>query len=248
MIVKKDFWYAPDLSNRTLHIWLPEDYESSEECYPVMYFFDGHNLFCDQDATYGKSWGMGDFLCRWPKPMIVVGAECNHEKNGRLSEYLPYPARWELESTLPLGEATMAWLMEQVKPMIDAEFRTIPFRECTGIGGSSMGGLMAAFAALRWNALISKAACLSPALGFCAPPLFQELKNRAIEPDTRLYFSWGTKEMARWPKAAKLIDETAERFAARGAKVSLFHQPGGRHCEADWEKLVPDFMKALWDD
>ena len=56
MIVKRDFIYTPKGKNRPLHIYLPDDYASSTEHYPVMYFFDGHNLFFDQDATYGKSW------------------------------------------------------------------------------------------------------------------------------------------------------------------------------------------------
>ena len=69
MIVKRDFIYSPKGVGRMLHIWLPEGYYDSLEHYPVMYFFDGHNLFRDEDATYGKSWGMQEFLLSWDKPM-----------------------------------------------------------------------------------------------------------------------------------------------------------------------------------
>ncbi|MBQ9166319.1 MAG: hypothetical protein IJX71_05275 [Oscillospiraceae bacterium] len=62
MIVKRDWIYTPNGKNRPLHIYLPDDYDASEERYPVMYFFDGHNLFFDEDATYGKSWGLKTFL------------------------------------------------------------------------------------------------------------------------------------------------------------------------------------------
>ena len=79
MIVKRDFIYTPKGTSRKLHIWLPEGYHHTEERYPVMYFFDGHNLFWDEDATYGKSWGMKEFLEHWKKPMIMVGIECGHE-------------------------------------------------------------------------------------------------------------------------------------------------------------------------
>ena len=65
MIIKRDFNYTPKGQNRPLHIYLPDDYETSDERYPVMYFFDGHNLFSDEDATYGKSWGMKAFLDVW---------------------------------------------------------------------------------------------------------------------------------------------------------------------------------------
>ena len=68
MIVKRDFIYTPKGVSRKLHIWLPEGYEKTEERYPVMYFFDGHNLFFDEDATYGKSWGLKEFLDHWHKP------------------------------------------------------------------------------------------------------------------------------------------------------------------------------------
>ena len=93
MIVKRDFVYSPKGTNRPLHIYLPQGYESSQERYPVMYFFDGHNLFFNEDATYGKSWGLKEFLDTWGKKIIIVGMECSHEGEDRLSEYLPYPAR-----------------------------------------------------------------------------------------------------------------------------------------------------------
>ena len=73
MVIKQPFNYSPKNQNRTLHIYLPNDYDASAERYPVMYFFDGHNLFRDSDATYGKCWGLEAFLDGWQKKMIVVG-------------------------------------------------------------------------------------------------------------------------------------------------------------------------------
>ena len=67
MILKRDFLYTPKGVNRTLHIHLPENYQESQERYPVMYFFDGHNLFFNHDATYGKSWGLKEFMDQWEK-------------------------------------------------------------------------------------------------------------------------------------------------------------------------------------
>ena len=89
MIEKTDFWFPFAAQNRRLHIYLPDDYNESEERYPVMYMFDGHNLFYNSDATYGKSWGMKEFLDRWGKKIIVVGLECAHTGNDRLREYCP---------------------------------------------------------------------------------------------------------------------------------------------------------------
>ena len=168
MIVKRDFLYTPTGKNRPLHIWLPEEYDQSEERYPLMYFFDGHNLFLNEDATYGKSWGLKEYLENWSKPMIVVGIECGHEGEERLREYLPYPATGEHFGKIDgIGDETLRWMVEELKPVIDAEYRTWPFRECTGIAGSSMGGLMALYGAVHYNRWFSKAACISSALGIC---------------------------------------------------------------------------------
>ena len=142
MIIKRDFDYYG--ANRPLHIYLPENYDFCGERYPVMYFFDGHNLFYDSDATYGKSWGLKTFLDGWSKNMIIVGMECSHVGNERLEEYLPYPATTDAFGPLAVkGNETLEWIVNEVKPMIDWEYRTYPDRRCTGIAGSSMGGLMA---------------------------------------------------------------------------------------------------------
>ena len=146
MIIKRDFNYSPKGQNRQLHIYLPDDYYNSNERYPVMYFFDGHNLFYDSDATYGKSWGLKEFLDRWNKKMIIVGIECGHDGNERISEYLPYPCYGRyMRRFFALGSRTLEWIIWEIKPMIDREYRTYPQRECTGIAGSSMGGLMALY-------------------------------------------------------------------------------------------------------
>ena len=250
MILKQDILYPHCGEYRKLHIYLPPEYDRSEERYPVMYFFDGHNLYFNEDATYGKSWGLKDFLDTWGKGMIVVGLECSHTGNQRLWEYLPYPGEisrfGELKSW---GEETLRWIVEDIKPMIDARFRTIPFRECTGIGGSSMGGLMALRAAVGWNRWFSKAACVSSAIGFCATAVLKDVMETKIAPDTRVYLSWGEKER-HMKDGVDLSREwngaVADRLHEQGAATLTWCQPQGGHCEADWEKLVPDFMDFLW--
>ncbi|MBQ9148010.1 MAG: alpha/beta hydrolase [Oscillospiraceae bacterium] len=259
MVIKRDFIYTPKGKNRPLHIYLPDDYELSQERYPVVYFFDGHNLFFDEDATYGKSWGVKTFLDGWGKKLIVVGIECGHDGQERLSEYLPYPAdvgsRFDVFE--PMGGATMDWIVEELKPVIDRDYRTIPFRECTGIAGSSMGGLMALYAAVHYNRWFSKAACVSTAMGFCMGPVKADMEANPVDPDTRIYLSWGTKEAfgladpTRDDRSSKTYGWNkwvADRALSDGAAVKLDCQVGGGHCEADWEKLVPTFMNFLWTE
>lgn len=256
MIIKHDFIYSPKGKNRPLHIYLPDDYMETDERYPVMYFFDGHNLFCDEDATYGKSWGMKEFLEHWNKNMIIVGIECGHEGTERLSEYLPYPTiKGYFSEYEPTGDLTFKWIIEEVKPAIDQAFRTYPFRECTGIGGSSMGGIMALYGAVHHNMWFSKAACVSSAIGCCMPALLTDMNTTYMNPDTRIYLSWGTKE-ARGVKDVWSEDRSsytyrnnkavADKVRVHGAVAKMDCQIGGGHGEADWEKLVPTFMNFLW--
>lgn len=253
MLLKQDFFFESLKANRPLHIRVPDDAEGP---FPVMYFFDGHNLFRDGEATYGKCWGLDEYMASWGKPMILVGIECGHVGNERLSEYLPYPAeRAWLKGAEPLGDATMRGILFELKPYIDRVFQTIPFRECTGIGGSSMGGLMSAYAVLRYNRYFSKAACLSPSIGAVAEEYWRELETSDINPDTRVYLSWGTIEAGKLKNPGiedrrsgmyRVCSGTAARFENRGAQTRLFCQIGGRHCEADWEKQNGEFMPFLW--
>ena len=253
MIVKLDHDYYG--KNRRLHIHLPEEYDRSDARYPVMYFFDGHNLFEDSEATYGKCWGLETFLNSWDLPMILVGMECGHEGDERLSEYLPYPAMRGMFSRFePRGEMTMDWLLHDVKPMVDSTWRTIPFREQTGVGGSSMGGLMALYAVVHHNRWFSKAACVSTASGFCQPRIMLDMRASTIDPDTRVFLSWGTREAKGAPQDTidtvsytyRRNKAVANKLLERGAQPYLWCQVGGGHCEADWEELVPHFMRLLW--
>ena len=254
MIIKRDFLYSPTTQNRPLHIWLPDDYYETDERYPVMYFFDGHNLYYDKDATYGKSWGLKEFMDNWGKDMIIVGVECS--MTNRLVEYCPYHfTKGFLGEIVGTGETTMRWIIDEVKPMIDCEFRTMPFRECTAIGGASMGGLMSLYAAVRHNRWFSKAACLSSTIGPCMEDFREDIAQNAISADTRVYLSWGTEEgggSSLYPRndTNRSMEgrnaDLAQRIGLHGAATRIYGQPGGHHCEADWEKQVPSFMNFLW--
>ena len=147
---------------RRAYIYLPASYERDmTKRYPVMYMFDGHNVFFDGDATYGKSWGMNKFMNKSKKDLIIVAVECNHEGNGRIVEYSPM--NYENSSMGKIrgkGRVYMNWLVTTLKPYIDANYRTLPDRCNTIICGSSMGGLMALYGATVYNHVFQRAACL----------------------------------------------------------------------------------------
>ena len=251
-----ELWYEPGESMRRLHVYLPDGYESADERYPVMYFFDGHNLFFDEWATFGKSWGLKGFLDAWQKPLIIVGMECSHEGDERLNEYCPYSGR-KLGHTIDgIGEQTFQWVIRDVKPWIDTNLWTWGHREATAIGGSSMGGLMSLYGVVAHNDVFSKAACLSTGIRMWKPQLQRELRASKIDPDTRVYLSWGENEAGRMAKKggdpatespeAKAELDYAERLRKAGADVNVYFQEGGEHNEASWEQQNDRYLSYLW--
>jgi predicted alpha/beta superfamily hydrolase len=231
---------------RTVYVYLPEDFEENEKLrYPVLYMFDGHNVFLDEDATYGKSWGLADYLDYTDTPLIVAAVECNHHPdNGRLSEYSPYDCSSPRWGSFPgRGDTTMKWFTKTFKPLVDRRFRTVPDREHTFIAGSSMGGLMSLYAVSCFNTVFSRAAALSPSLD-CEPKKLEALLTAAeIKQDTVLYMDMGETEcgkrgMQRFWHFARLM---AER-----SRVTARIVPDGRHCEASWEQQNGRWLNFLW--
>lgn len=129
--------------------------------------------------------------------------------------------------------------------MIDQKYRTYPFRECTAIAGSSMGGLMAFYGVIKYNQYISKAACLSPAFGLCKKRLERDLPQN-LNPDTRVYMSLGTDEFKRPQRYIKNIQEFNDYIVSQGATSYINIIPGGKHNEAQWEKQNELYMNVMW--
>ena len=229
---------------RRVYVYLPTMYEADpERRYPVLYMFDGQNVFFDEDATYGKSWGVADYLDYTDTPLIVAAVECNAGANNeRLVEYSPYrfddPTYGHFDGK---GQATMSWFIHRFKPLIDQNFRTLPDREHTFIGGSSMGGLMSLYGVTAHNETFSRAACLSPSVRFSFTEVKADIKKAELAPGTRVYISWGEREgngrhaLAQYTGKAL---EVTNLLTARGATVYPYCQLDGRHCEADWRRQL----------
>lgn len=234
---------------RNVFLWLPDDWQTSGRRYPVTYMFDGHNLFYNETATYGTCWGLLDY-CQAHPDQIIAAPECNHEGNGRLEEYSPYDldAFGGIHGT---GRQYLDWLTREFKPALDAAYPTLPDRAHTAIAGSSMGGLMSLYAVTAYNAVFSRAACLSPSVRFCMEPLRRDLANADLRPDTRIFLSWGEQESDA-PRALAHYTanalEVCRALLARGADVCPYLQLGGRHCEASWAEQVPLYSRYLWED
>lgn len=252
MIVKWDVT-LPELTGeeiRHAYVYLPAQAGADPQArFPVLYMFDGHNVFFDADATYGKSWGMKEYLESTGTPLIVAAVECNHGAHGeRLSEYSPFDLRAREFGALPgRGRETMEWFVNSFKPYIDSRYPTLPDREHTFIAGSSMGGLMSLYAVTAYNRIFSGAAALSPSVMVDPDKLDELISSAPLAQGTVVYMDYGSKEMGRRPalKIAKRFGQAASRLMERGVFVTARIVPGGEHCEASWERQIPFFMNTL---
>lgn len=250
MIIKSTI-VIPELSDevRRLYVSLPEGYEESNERYPVLYMFDGHNVFYDEDASYGKSWGMKEYLEKSGRKLIVVGVECSHIGNSRISEYtcFDYDASSFFGEVKARGHIYMDWLVGALKPMIDRTYRTLPDRAHTSICGSSMGGLMTVYACVVYNEYFGAGAGLSPALWYGSDIMHQMIADAKIYGDTYLYMDTGSNENG-YELRNQILNSIADHLEAKGFQVCLRVIYGGSHNEASWEKQIPHFMKWIMND
>ena len=249
MVIQWDVTIPPLTGDkiRRGYVYLPESYDREpEKRYPVLYMFDGHNVFFDEDATYGKSWGMKEFLDQNPRDLIVVGIACNDEGWRRLNEYSPVDFSFpEVGSIKGQGKIYMDWLVGTLKPYIDATYRTNPDREHTAIAGSSMGGLMSLYAVCHYNDVFQRSACLSPSLWVAPLKLKRLLNDGNVLPDTLVYMDYGTAEMPNHPGNAKLLSDAVRLLLDKQICLPFRIVHGGTHCEASWEKQIPVFMQCL---
>ena len=231
---------------RRIYVYTPDKRGN----YPVLYLFDGQNLFDDEEATYGKSWGLFDYLKENKVPLIVVGVECNHhgeeEKcGGRLSEYTPFPfedPHWG--KIKARGKITMDFFVNELKPYIDDNYPTKPDRKHTFIAGSSMGGLMTLYALCRYNDVFSRGASLSPSLTFAPEKVLSMIRNGRMKSDTVLYMDYGEKEF--YGRSRQAFADATAALIRKKIRVTSRIAPNGEHNEASWEKAVPFFMDILF--
>ncbi len=234
-------------NERRVYVYLPDSYDSdSERRYPVMYMFDGHNVFFDSDATYGKSWGMNQYMQESGKQLIIVAVECNHDGNSRLEEYTPVSfENATLGKVRSKGRVYMNWLVHTLKPEIDETYRTLPDRKNTVIAGSSMGGLMALYGACVYNHVFQRAASLSPSLWVSPGKVLEMIARAHIRNDTCIYMDYGSEEMFNHAANGEALISTAHLLLTKRVNLALRVVPGGTHCEASWEKQIPIFMDCL---
>lgn len=251
MILKIEFPISYLHEERTIHIYLPDTYLQDKKQYPVLYMFDGHNLFNDEDATYGRAWRLNEELKKSKKECIVIGIECSHHGNQRLVEYSPYPFfDPELGDMPGWGQQTMDFIVHELKPYVDSHFPTIGDRDHTWIGGSSCGGLMALYAGIKYSFTFSKALVISPYIQPTYTQIQNDLHNTFIHPHTSFYISWGAKEEDNpqfFIEETHCCIEICNDLINKNVYVQMNARMNGSHCEKSWQEEAQDYLSFVFE-
>ena len=219
--------------DRDLTVYLPPSYDDTYGRYPVLYMQDGQNLF-DPEESFAGSWrvdlAMNRAAARGAEG-IAVGVPNAGE--GRMAEYNPFD---DPEGTPGRGGEYVTYIVETVKRLVDARYRTLPLRETTGIVGSSMGGLISLFAFFTRPDVFGVAAALSPSLWFADRAIFGLLEAGAPHPG-RLYLDVGQEEGEETLQdARRLRDLLLAKGYVAGERLRYVEERGGAHEEAAWSR------------
>jgi metallo-beta-lactamase class B len=231
--------FAMPQLRRTRRVWvyLPPGYAETTRRYPVLYLQDGQNVF-DQYTSFAGEWGVDETLDALAASghdlggCLVVAVD-NGAKH-RLDEYSP----WRNRRTGRGGEGAQyaEFLVHTLKPYIDHHYRTQPGREATGIAGSSMGGLLATYAALRYPAVFGRVGVFSPAYWFAGQPLLAYVAQQSPRPDTRWYFVCGTGESPTMVKLMAAVHDALHSAGVPAANLAFQALPDGQHAEWFWRR------------
>ncbi|MDD3744275.1 MAG: alpha/beta hydrolase-fold protein [Lentimicrobiaceae bacterium] len=240
--IMDEAFFMPQL-NRSRRIWiyLPPDYESSGKSYPVMYMHDGQNLF-DKQTSYAGEWEVDETLNQLFNSGYAVPVVIGIENGGsyRIQEYTPWVNPNYGGGN---GEAYAAFIVETLKPYVDAHYRTLPERENTAIMGSSLGGLISHYAALRYPEIFGKAGLFSPSYWF-SDSVWAFASSRPLDEQLRIYQMCGSAEGGNTDVNMLRMSDTLVANGLLQTNITNVVVPGGEHNEALWRGGFKDAY--LW--
>jgi predicted alpha/beta superfamily hydrolase len=229
---------------RRISVLLPHDYNYSGRYYPVLYLHDGQNLF-DDYAPFGN-WGVDKTLAHLSSMGLgdVIVVAIDHGGSLRIQEYLPFENHRFKESE---GQLYLKFMMENLKPIIDSKYRVKSSRDSTGIGGSSMGGLISLYAGLSYPEIFGKLMIFSPSL-WISSEIFTMARNYTCEWPTRMYLYAGGMESDTHYDNVRLLYNLMKlkRSANAELKLKMAHNPEGRHSEIFWGEQFPEALQWLY--
>lgn len=231
--------------NKKRKIWalLPHDYDNSKDNYPVLYLHDAQNLF-NEKAKYGN-WEIDKKLAVMAEYKIgnIIIIAIEHAEQDRIKEY-------NVGKTIlgvGQGKKYIRFITDTLKPFIDKQYRTKTEREFTGIGGSSMGGLVSIFSGLMYPEVYGKLMIFSPSLWVVPKMDFANIDFS--EPgDTKIYLYAGGDESATMIEHVKKFKKNMikNEFVADKMKINLSINMLGKHNETYWSDEFPKAIEWLF--
>jgi predicted alpha/beta superfamily hydrolase len=236
-------------TSRRVSIYLPPGYETSTARYPALYLQDGQNLFDPGRAFVpGQDWGLdetAEALIHTGQiaPLILVGID--HAGVDRLDEYTPScDPRRRAGGRLSVYRR---FLIDELKPWIDARYRTRADAASTGLGGSSLGGLAALEIGLTRPDVFGRVAALSPSLWWDRRCVLERARALDGHLDVSLWLDAGTHEGPGVVHHARMLKNILLRRGWRLNRDLHYREvAGGQHSEADWARRADDVLRALF--
>jgi predicted alpha/beta superfamily hydrolase len=236
------------VSPRAVQVWLPPGYERDPaRRHPVLYLHDGQNVFDARAA--GAEWQVDEVAQRLVdggaiRPPIVVAVASNGD---RFDDYTPWPHT--LDGVTRGGRAANygRFLVEELKPLIDARFRTLPAREHTALGGSSLGGLVTMWLLLEHAATFSAGLVVSPSVWWARGEIVAAVQQAALPAGLappKVWLCVGAREGRAMVHGARLLRDA---LLQRGWAPVGVEEPGGGHDEASWADRVEPMLRFLYE-
>jgi predicted alpha/beta superfamily hydrolase len=239
-------------SGRKVYVYLPPGYEAdSERRYPVMYMHDGQNLFDATEAFGGVPWAVDEtaqhlILSGEVSPIIIVGV---HNAGGsRIDEYTPVAAeRGRMRGRGGKADKYGRMIIDELKPFIDGEYRTRPEREFTGLGGSSLGGLVSLHLGLKHPDVFSRLAVMSPSVWWANNQIIRETAKIGDRLPLRIWLDIGRREGPQIKHQVRALKEILLANGWRsGEDLAYFEFPGAQHDESAWAARFGEVLKFLY--
>jgi enterochelin esterase-like enzyme len=243
-------------NNRFLRVWLPpgyDDLQNSSRYYPVLYLNDGQNLFESSTAFGGVEWGADETADRLIRegavpPVIIVGLD-NAGKD-RLREYMPHRSMNPMMLRV-LGRHYPDFLIKEVMPFVESAYRVATSPENTGLGGSSLGALIALYTALARPGVIGRLLLESPSLWASNRQIIKESRSARVWPE-KIFLAAGTAEAENAERSRTVVDDVRElaaiirRAVLSESRLRVVIKDGAGHSESAWAERFPEALQFLF--
>jgi predicted alpha/beta superfamily hydrolase len=248
---------SPQLGgSREILVYLPPslaaagpDEAASGRRYPVIYFHDGQNVFDERTSYVGELRADETLEELASEGLEAIAVAVPNNGEARMDEYNPWRSSspWWRGGRLSggKGDAYLDFLVETVKPLIDASFPTSRRREDTGIAGSSMGGLISLYAVVARGDVFSLAGVMSPSLAWGDYRILRLIEEQGIPP-ARVHLDIGGREgPGTVASTRRLRDLLVAKGMLEGRDLQYVEDVDAGHDEEAWAQRLPDALRFL---